>query len=458
MKPFATAKQVYITFLSFAVMVLFLLFVPNNEHWYSTNLIYLPLLLTVQLVILKFIVPEQRLLIYFFWLLVFIFHFSHVILKGIQYDFGSIYKNDVFFRNSSEVVKQSTYICTKAVVYIFMGIIIFHLANKNRTINHSHKTIRSKTLKILFITVGFIFDIIYNIRAFLATYSYGYSATTTGASHYIIQILSYLLMTGIILFILDYELGIKIKNLVIVLFVAYKLIMMLSGLRAYSLINIIVLLYIHLVCNYHTHFSFKHILLILILAHIGGSFLIGIRESRSSGIDLMQIFSYMCDFNSNIIFNMMSEFGITQNVICQVFINTKGAAAYGTQLAYSLLTIIPFIGTIGSGIDFNSMSLEGRLDIHNYGGSFIGDILFDFGVNGLLLSGIITGIMFAFIFEKYDRAIQSHQNIIAAVYAPIIVDFMFCVRSSLAKMPRMICWYLLFIVIIRFIDLLFFQS
>lgn len=139
---------------------------------------------------------------------------------------------------------------------------------------------------------------------------------------------------------------------------------------------------------------------------------------------------------------MMSEFGITENVLCVLASTLEGIASGGKQLLYSFIIIIPGIGSIAPGLDYDNAFMESKLNIHNYGGTYIGDMLYDFGALGLLLSCIVLGLFFAFLYEWYERNIEEGHKINVAVASPIIVDFIFCVRSSLAKMPRMIAWYL----------------
>ena len=144
----------------------------------------------------------------------------------------------------------------------------------------------------------------------------------------------------------------------------------------------------------------------------------------------------------------MAEFGGTQNVVCQVVSTFGGTAAGGKQLLGSILSIIPGISSIVT-MDFSKMSLESAMNSHAIGGTYIGDLLFDFGSPGLFWSAIILGIVFFEIYELYEKSIVRSNYFYVALLAPIIVDLIFCVRSSMAKMPRMTIWYLVLFLLLH---------
>jgi hypothetical protein len=174
--------------------------------------------------------------------------------------------------------------------------------------------------------------------------------------------------------------------------------------------------------------------------------LVGIREARTSGMNIETIISYTFNLKANILFNMMSEFGITQNVLCLVQDSVEGFGNKGLQLLYSFIIMIPGISTIAPNLDYKNAFLEDTLNIHNYGGTYVGDILFDFGRDGLLLGCIVLGILFAALYEWFERNIEEGNTLSVAIAAPVITELIFSVRSSLAKMPRMVSWYLAVII------------
>lgn len=449
---------------SIIMMITFLLWnqtllTTNNFQQYSKLVTpFILIMFFTQLVLLKFLLPRRRLLMYLVVTLFYIFHLSHVILNSFGYDFGSNERNNILFRFSGGICIEATNLILKACCGFFIGITIYfifcnHTGRFETKMNYygierKNDFLSNKFLCILCIVIGFLADIFFSITAIIAQRTYGYEAVgeSTAAISYAVRLASYLLLTGVLLIIQDESASLRKKRIVVLLFCTYKFVIMSSGLRAYSLINIIITLFAYFkMTSSSTKIKLKHMILGLISIQLVGGIIVGIRETRAMGIDFKIIASYMFDVKSNILFNMMGEFGITQNVICAILAATKGVAAGGTQLISSFILMIPFASKLFPRYDFNSAMLESKLNIHNYGGSYIGDVLFDFGSSMIIPSCIILGIIFAVLFEWFEYNLETRNIEKTAIMAPIIVEFVYCVRSSMAKMPRMIAWYVILV-------------
>lgn len=417
-----------------------------NSSWINETAIFIIILFLTQLVLVRKVIPPKRVIIYVVLAFLFIFHFSHIILQAVQYDFGSNTRNNVFFRFNDNIVYQATHYGIEGSIGIFIGIVLYYTFYKKRRIRKEKLFIEKDNcvLAIIFVVIGLIADITYSLNSIIAMFTGGYALVQESLTSmfYGVRVVSYLLLAGILLLLQNDRLSLQRKKIILYIFIGYKILMMLSGLRAYGLINILLCLYVFYRNVDKIKFNIKFILLGLLALQLGGGLIIGIREARTTGMELGSIIGYMFDIRSNIVFNMMSEFGITENVLCVLASTLEGIASGGKQLLYSFIIIIPGIGSIAPGLDYDNAFMESKLNIHNYGGTYIGDMLYDFGALGLLLSCIVLGLFFAFLYEWYERNIEEGHKINVAVASPIIVDFIFCVRSSLAKMPRMIAWYL----------------
>lgn len=443
-----------LTAASLAIIFIVFFHVLNNVYvddgdtvaWCKGITPFILVLLCSSLLIIHIMAPPNRLIIYLVTVLYFIFHFSHIILQGFEYDFGTNTRNNVFFRQTEVNVINATHIEISACLGLVLGIILFFLFYNEKPMPKEQSYIEHnvESLSIILIIVGFIADLISSGQAIMALFLGGYANVqdTISGAFYGIKIFSYLLLPGVLIYIQDRNKSNARRRNILILFIFYKVIMMFSGLRAYGLINIMIVTYVYFRNEKIQKIRFRHVILAILALQIGGGLIVGIREARTTGMDIGTIVSYMFDFRSNILFNMLSEFGITQNVVCEVLKGMNGAGNCGRQLLYSLLIVIPGISKIAPNLDYSSAFLEDSLQIHNYGGSYVADILFDFGENGVLIGCIILGIFFTALYEWYERNIQENNRLYVAIASPIIVDFIFCVRSSMAKMPRMIVWYL----------------
>ena len=445
------AKKIPIFFISVFLSLIFFFYIDNysyNSFWLSEITIFIVLLFSVLFCLFSRTIPSKRLFIYIFFLLTFVFHFSHIILEAINYDFGTNTRNNVFFRHDDFTVFMATKRGLIACIGLFLGITTYYTFFKNKLPSPSKQTtFPNRNLAYILIIIGVISDFSRYLNLIIEMYSGGYASVQASIvdSFYGYRLLSYLLLPGILLLILDKRRSIQKRKHILYAFILYKFLLMFSGGRAYCLLNIILAVYVFYKYNdlLKIRFNIKTVFLCFLLIQFIGGGLIGIREARTTGMELSTVIEHMFDLKSNIVLNLMSEFGITENVLCVIEKNFQGISHNGVQLLYSFLIIIPGISMIAPNLDYKNAFLESNLDIHNYGGSFIGDMLYDFGENGVLLACFMCGLFFSKLYEWYEKQIDLKNYLSVALFSPIIIDFLFCIRSSLAKMPRMISWYVL---------------
>ena len=167
--------------------------------------------------------------------------------------------------------------------------------------------------------------------------------------------------------------------------------------------------------------------------------MVAVRETRQTGVDL----SVMAGMGvaNNPILDLLAEFGITLNVLIVDLRELAGRGMDGGQLYTSLLSIVPGASSLFPGVDFDGLTMDTALDLRGIGGSYVGDLLFDFGIKGIIWSSFVLGIFISWMFETFETAIENKRYALLAFLFPLTVDVVFCVRSSLAKMPREIVWY-----------------
>lgn len=423
-----------------------------SSRWNEQSSVIILVMLLLEICLLRVFVPKKRLLIYVVVFLEFVFHFSHIILSSFNYDFGSNTNNNVFFRFSADTVKESVKYSLIGSAGIITGILIFYIfANKSKHLNDELVVFReyNRNVEKLFLAIGLATDMLISARSLIAAKAGGYIqvATSTGTFSGL-TCLSYLLLAGILLVLQDDMISLRKRKIILVAFCVYKCVTMFSGLRAFALINIFIAIYVFLKSNKLFKINLKYIILGVLLFQFAGGFIVGIRETRLSGISLPIIISYMFDIKSNILFNMMGEFGITQNTVCLVLENMNNSDPIGMQLLYSIIIIVPGISYIAPNLNYSMAFMEARYDMHNYGGSFMADMLFDFGKIGMFMSCLVLGIILSYIFEWFEMSIDRRNVLRVSVFSPIVVQLIYSVRSSLAKIPRITVWYLLMVSVI----------
>lgn len=419
--------------------------IPNLTEWCYSEVLFITILFIAQITYLKVILPKQRVLIYVFICLTYIFHVSHIYLKFLDYEFPRTLAYGNIFNYSFETVKESAWVSVMAIIAIFIGIIVYHIFYReniyNASVGYKHKKVTLNHIFIyLLIIIGWGFDLLYYVMVYAFT-AKGYANMTELSYSFLLKVPSYCLLPGILGIIIDKSFSKKFKNRVVAIFLFYKLTSMITGLRAYSLINMVIVMYVHYRANMKKVNFFKWIILSLVLLQFGGGLLVAVREMRFYGIDVGEIAVNLFSVKKNLLFDLIAEFGGTQGVICREINTFEGVASGGRQLFSSILSIIPKISYLID-LNYTKMSLESAMNSHNMGGSYIADLLFDFGRSGIIASGIVLGSFFAWFYEKYDSAIRFGNQKVVVIFAPIVVEFIYCVRSSLSKMPRLTCWYL----------------
>lgn len=440
------SNKITVFFLNTIVLFFFLISIPQIGHslledWCSQITVYLLFLFIFQYVSLKIIMPPRRFLILVIIVLFYLFMFSHIVLTGLGFDFSSVKSLYVFNRNSYESVTEATVICVKGIIFIYFGILLYYIICKEH--ENRDKTERRKGIslftRLFFILFGLVFDLVYNIMLYF-TSKIGYGEVATATIPYMFRICSYFLISGICICISDPSIPIKKKKKIIFAFIVYKLFTMITGVRAYALICIIIVSYIYYCKCMNSKLRIREILIFLVIIQVFGGLLVGIREVRNyDTIRIADLFEYMFGFKYNIMFELMSEFGITLNVIITVIRETGLKATNGSQFVASLLSVVPGIRKI-VGLDFDAMEMDSALNLRAIGGSYFADILFDAG-SFFPFFCVLLGLVLAFVYEKYEQGIRKNNLLLIGVSSPILIELTFCVRSTMSKIPRMATWY-----------------
>lgn len=425
------------------VIIGLLLFLPAictsksdaSIEWSLQVLVFALIAFICQFVSFKRLVSCPRVLFLAFILLSYLFNISQVVLFGIGFELSSsLAWNSVF--NTTYVV-EATFLALKSILYLFWGGIAYYtFFYKNRITLQPPPSPPRKIFLYVVLVIGIVFDVLNSI---VVPIVYGYYDVETTTTRLFLRYVSCFFSSAIVLFLTHPGFSKRERKIFLILFVFYKAVCMLTGYRAFALINIVLAFFIYHRTVNKIKLSFKTALLGVFVMIIGTTYMVVIRETRLDGVDL----AGMTDTSlvGNPILDILSEFGTTLNVVCQTLQETNGRGIGGGQLFTSLLSILPGVSNLFPNLDFSAMTMDTAMELRHMGGSYVGDLLFDFGEGGIALGSFILGAFVAFFFESFERALEQKRFVYAAYLFPIAIDIIFCVRSSLAKMPREIVWY-----------------
>lgn len=402
--------------------------------WSLTVFIFCALLLAFQIISIRWFIPRQRLIFILFIILSYLFNISQVFLYGIGYElsenvgWASILK--------SNDVQDATIIAIKSIICFFWGGVTFFVFFNNSNSKKNFLETPGKLFVTVLLVVGFLCDVITNIYYPIA---YGYAEGESSLLRTMLRLFGFLFSSAIVLKLSDCSIPKERRKMILLFFIGYKLICMMTGYRAFSLINIAMAVYVYVRVTGGLKLTFKAVVLTIGAIVIGSALLVTVRNTRQTGVDLSSMAGI--GVSGNPIFDIIAEFGITLNVIIAALRDMNGIGVGGGQLFTSFLSIIPGASSLFPNVDFYGLTMDTALDIRGIGGSYIGDLVFDFGANGISVSSFILGIILTPLFESFERAIDQKRYVYMAFMFPMMVSFIYCVRSSLAKMPREFVWF-----------------
>ena len=433
----------------FIISIFLLLIMPDSEgkaaspEWCREVSYYLFVLLAFQLFFLKWIMRDFRILPLIFIIILYLFNFPQIILYGFdleQVDRHEGYSSIFYYSNVPDVFV----IAVRAIMAIFWGFcatISFQSKNGNKVANKDVyiRVYRQPSVLLIF-TIGFIADLICNVFVVITM---GYADIDNVPYMNIVKYFSFLLSASVVIIFANPTVSLSTKRNVLIAFLIYKLLCMFGGYRGFALINILLVLYVyHRICL-PFKFRAKHIILGLLIIQLGSGMMKGIRDTRQEGVDVGKVVTSMFDLNNNAVLALLSDFGVSLGITCEVMETTNGKPIEGTYLFGSIATVVPGSSSLVKRFGYHNMDEE--LGLRNAGGSLIADLVFDYGAESILWTALILGMIYGFIFERFESSLKHLSPFALAYLFPILVDLIFCARSSLAKIPREVVWYFLII-------------
>ena len=441
------AKRNIYKYVVFVVLsIFFVIMIPESTSattgWCRSIALFLFVLFIFQVLSFRWVLGKQsHVLPIIFLLILYIFNFPQIVLNGFNID-PSDETNPAKMLVNSSMITTSVHVAITSIVGLFLGMTIFYIVRNKDFITRDISVVKEySTVAILTIFIlGLIADIIANV---VTVVLYGYSTDIVEGIPYmnIVRFFSLLLPSAVILSFTKHSYSLVSKRNILLLFVLYKFLCIMGGYRGFALINILLVLFSYYKLCSPFKIKSKHIIIGVILLVLGSGLMVGVRESRHEGVDIKMVVDAMFDFEHNAVLNLLYEFGGSINVVNVVLSEIGENSSKG--LLDSFLNIIP--GTSSLGLSSAENSMDSELGLRFLGGNLIADLLYGYGRNAMLISSFILGIIFAFFFEMFEKALEKRDPFILAYTFPIIVDLIFCSRSSITKMPREIVWFFLLI-------------
>lgn len=432
--------------LSSIIFVFFLIVLPSicgknsetSSSWSIQVLLFASFALFCQFYSIRKLKIKTGVLFVVFLILSYVFNLSQVVVLGVVSEVSSSLEWSSVFNNS--YVVDATYYALKSILFLFWGgLAYFTFMCKAPMVTDA---IQQRPPKKFFLYILLFFGIIFDvINSIAIPIIYGYYDVETTTSRMIIRLFGLVFSSAMVLFLTYPKFTVRERKWFLILFIIYKILCMLTGYRAFALLNIVLAIYVYHKSVNKIRITFRTIVISIISVVIGSAYMVAIRETRMTGVDLSGMVG--SGAVGNPVLDLISEFGGTLNVLCRLLQETLGNGIGGGQLMASLLSIIPGAAVVFPDINFSELSLDTALDLRHLGGSYIGDLLFDFGKDGLAISSFVLGWGVAFLFSSFETALAQNRFVYASYLFPIVIDMLFCVRSSLAKLPREIVWLFL---------------
>ena len=425
------------------LMVLALLIVPEGgnvtiQEWCNEITIFAILILFIQVSTYRWFSQESDYLIPMFIVVSYFFHFSQIALYNFSPEMSEQFTKYSVMR--SGYVKEAAVVAAQSIICVYWGIITYLVFFKKEETKEVLSILYNPSPTFIFVllAIGFVSDFVYNIYVM---FTIGYGNVETNTLLNTIRLFSLLFPSGIVLLFTRDNISLNTKHVIFIAFILYKVVCMLTGYRAFALITMVLMFYLYTKTCYHFKLTFKTSILGLVAVFFGSALLASIRDTRNAGFDINEIYSLIADTEKNPLLNILAEFGITLNVMTELYSELHGVGTGGEQLLASIMSVVPGIRVLMPNVDFDSMTLDTALSMHHLGGSYTSDMLYDFGSAGFIPASFLLGMIYGKVYTSFEMFIKYKYYNHVAVMFPVMVDLFFTIRTSLARMPRTALWY-----------------
>lgn len=369
----------------------------------------------------------------------YIFHFGHsyIYLIDSQYSFSisNIIKND--YKNA---------ITALLFTFSLLPFIVYGMGHVNKFIKKrkSYYIPLNKDLYfimgLLIILICFPIKLYIDVNKIILFFQGGYNLSYAFRLNGILTQIANFHFVGFILLILVFKDNKKISNIITLFLIVYQCITMLTGNRGIQLISIIFTLYIYY--KFIRNPNKYDIIFLTIAIFFGMKFLSVMSMQRGDGFNtLSDLISMVFSFDTEILFSIFDEFGYTLQTLVLEFRNNINHT-FGLTYIYSLFTVLPNIGSFLNDITYNACYVN-ALNYPQIGGSYIGELYFNFGYLSFFFS-IILGFAIGLVSQKLEEYINNNKLLHTSIILMPCISILWWVRNYFKDMPREFIWGLIF--------------
>lgn len=379
----------------------------------------------------------------------YIFHLGQIIIKGLNKNYS--YNFEVSKIISSDIYIKSIIFSLITISMVSIGIMIANLIKKevkeiNYTINRDKYYGVVLTLGWTIIAISLPLELYFSLMKLIVSSKSGYLDVLEVESSGILSQLARFHLIGVGLLIMGYSYNYRKSNFILVLYIIYSIITMLSGSRIYQITSTIILVYITFTVTNQKISIYKTLKGIVIL-FIVAIFLNSLADIRAKGISDISVLieSLKYNFENNPIYNILEELGGTIYTVCLVILNVPSTIMYskGAQFITSFATIFPNVNGIFTELNqYSNFVLS--LDVAAIGGSYIAELYYSFKYIPYIIA-IFIGFIVHKLSIKFDFYLKNFQFIKASYLIMPSFALILWIRGSYLGIVRNSIWGIIII-------------
>lgn len=446
-------------FLLFSLMLIRYTYLSNNTNGFFT----LSIVITIEIILFLFFLKKAsgQVLSFatIFVIILAIFHFGQVFICGYWNDLIPELKLRIVLNYFSDVeCIRAMRIINMSFVGICTGIILSARENnrKNNPWNNDVHVEYRKNEKLALYLIAFTFPIKIIIDALFFYFSFtsGFlnAVIWLGKFPDIIKTFGNLSMLGFGVLIVSLA-DKKSKQFKVFAFIMlYLLIQIISGRRSETISYITILAFLFFKTRSGKRIKFSTIILAVISGYILLTLMyttVRIRDMDNRTIEgFFQLF-WLLLTKQNIFMEAIREYGNTGYTPVCVLNNwlRNFPPSYGKSYIFGLSAIFPNIGGIVSKLNLSSLYAV-QLQVHkmvldgfrNIGGSVIGELFFNFGKVGGLITSLILGVFIGKLNCNVNLCIQNKQINKLGYYIPAMYAVLYWIRDCFGNGVREVVW------------------
>ena len=226
---------------------------------------------------------------------------------------------------------------------------------------------------------------------------------------------------------------------------------MISGSRIYAVVSICIIIYTYV--NYIQKITFGRLILYIIGGSIFATILHAIMRLRTRGaLTIPEIINFVFSSENNVLVGLLDEFGGT---IYTVTIAIKEIPQniqynYGKSYLYSLATIGLNIGGV---LNYVIKNVEYTLSFqtkYTFGGSYIGELYYNFGLFSYLVAPII-GAFIGILSKSMNYYAEKRDGYKYCYFVMAMYSCLIWVRSYCDVLTRNIAWGAILLYVVSYL-------